>query len=296
MNVVGLFSGIGGFELGFRNVGFDIDVVSECDEFPYNSLERNFPESILLDDVAKITKELVGDVDVICGGFPCQDISIASKTAEGLDGQRSGLWNEFKRIINEVRPRYAVIENVFMLKTRGLDKVLTDLAKIGYDATYTTFDSQYFGVPQRRRRIYILAVRDGIPKDADIFDFEGRSSIECRQEVDNFKKSLQWDFQKIGEGEQTFTYYTRQRSDQFKGVGLSSTLLKRDYKDFMDLIVYEDGVRRVTPTERLLLQGFPIDWLDNIDGYTNTKAFMNQGMTVPVIEHIGECIKQFDKY
>ena len=168
---------------------------------------------------------------MLLGGFPCQDISIAGKGA-GLSGERSGLWFEYKRLINEARPKYAVIENVSALLGRGLRVILQDLAEIGYDATWTTFDSKYFGVPQRRRRVYIVAVRDGIPSDTDLFEFGKRNLGECREQMESFDKRFRWDFEK-GRGDQhTFTYLTRQRSNEFKEVGLSGTLAKRDYKSY----------------------------------------------------------------
>src|SRR5262249_39831862 len=95
-------------------------------------------------------------IDLICGGFPCQDISVAGKGA-GIDGERSGLWAEYARIIGEVRPRYAIIENVSALLGRGLQRVLWDLAQIGYDAEWHCIPASAVGAPHRRDRIWIVA-------------------------------------------------------------------------------------------------------------------------------------------
>ncbi|MCK5643856.1 MAG: DNA cytosine methyltransferase [Gammaproteobacteria bacterium] len=101
-----------------------------------------------------------GRVDLIAGGFPCQDISLAGSGA-GIDGSRSGLWGEFARIIREVGPRLVFVENVAALTSRGLDRVLGDLASLGFDAEWTTLSAGACGAPHRRDRIFILAYRRG---------------------------------------------------------------------------------------------------------------------------------------
>jgi DNA (cytosine-5)-methyltransferase 1 len=95
-------------------------------------------------------------IDLICGGFPCQDISHAGKGA-GIDGERSGLWSEYARIIGEIRPRYAIVENVAALLGRGLERVLGDLAALGYDAEWHCIPASAVGAPHRRDRIWIVA-------------------------------------------------------------------------------------------------------------------------------------------
>ena len=112
-------------------------------------------------------------IDVICGGFPCQDISIAGKGA-GITGERSGLWTEYARIIGEVRPRYAIIENVAALLSRGLGDVLCDLSALGYDAEWHCIPASAVGAPHRRDRVWIVA-------DADQPRLEGRLRTELRQ-------------------------------------------------------------------------------------------------------------------
>jgi DNA (cytosine-5)-methyltransferase 1 len=97
-----------------------------------------------------------GGVEVICGGFPCQDISVAGKGA-GIEGERSGLWAEYRRIIGEVRPRYVIVENVAALLGRGLGRVLGDLATLGYDAEWHCIPASAVGAPHRRDRIWIVA-------------------------------------------------------------------------------------------------------------------------------------------
>lgn len=97
-----------------------------------------------------------GSVDLVVGGFPCQDLSVAGKRA-GLDGGRSGLWREYRRIVKEVHPRYVFVENVSALVSRGLDRVLSDLADLGFDAEWGVFSAAEVGAPHLRKRLFLLA-------------------------------------------------------------------------------------------------------------------------------------------
>ena len=288
MKVYDMFSGIGGFSLGFQQEGFDIAAQAEIEEYPSKVLKKNFPDVPNYGDVTKVKYEK-DQFDVIVGGFPCTDISIASKTKEGIYGKRSFLWKEFFRAIREVKPKYCVIENVQMLLRRGLNTVLADLAEVGYDATYTTLDAQFCGTPQRRRRVYILGVRDGIPRESDPFKFKERSSDECKRKVQSVKQSFDWNFKAESEGEKDFAYFTRQRSDEFAECGVSSTLTKRDYKSFTDLILIDGKLRRVTPTERLRLMGFPDDW--HLENASDTDKYKYCGMDVHSVRYVANCLK-----
>ena len=115
------------------------------------------PKFPIWDDVTTFDgKPWRGKVDVVCGGFPCQDISAAGKGA-GITGERSGLWGEMARIIGEIRPKYAFVENSPMLTFRGLDRVLGDLSEMGYDARWGVVGACHVGAPHRRERIWITA-------------------------------------------------------------------------------------------------------------------------------------------
>src|SRR5450631_4527663 len=153
MNVLDLFSGIGGFSLGLERAGMRTIAFCEIDPFCRDVLARHWPEVTCHEDV----RTLRGiTADVICGGFPCQDISGAGNGA-GLEGSRSGLWKEYARLIGEVRPRYAIVENVSALLYRGLGEVLGDLSELGYDAEWHVLGASYTGVPQSRPRVWIIA-------------------------------------------------------------------------------------------------------------------------------------------
>jgi DNA (cytosine-5)-methyltransferase 1 len=157
MNVLDLFSGIGGFSLGLERAGFKTVAFCEVDKKCQAVLKKHWPDVPVFDDVSNLKgKDIEETIDVICGGFPCQDISLAGKGA-GLAGKRSGLWSEFHRLIKEIRPKYAIIENVSALRSRGLDQVLRALSEIGYDAEWHCITAASVGAPHRRDRIWIVA-------------------------------------------------------------------------------------------------------------------------------------------
>ena len=149
-----LFAGIGGFDLGFERAGFQIRFQVEIDEYCRKVLEKHWPDVRRYGDIRTVTS--LPYVDVICGGFPCQDISNAGKR-EGIDGERSSLWGEMLRCIRLVRPRYVVVENVAALLGRGMGRVLGDLSACGYDAEWDCIPASAVGAPHRRDRVWIVA-------------------------------------------------------------------------------------------------------------------------------------------
>lgn len=161
LRVLSLFAGIGGFDLGLeRTGGFKTVAFCEIDPFCRRVLAKHWPEVPCYDDVRTLTADrLTADgisVDVICGGFPCQDISFAGKGA-GLNGARSGLWFEYARLVGELGPRFVLVENVGALLSRGLDAVLGTLASFGYDAEWHCIPAAYVGAPHRRDRVWVVA-------------------------------------------------------------------------------------------------------------------------------------------
>jgi DNA (cytosine-5)-methyltransferase 1 len=169
LKVLDLFSGIGGFSLGLeRTGGFSTVAFCEIEPFPRKVLAKHWPEVPCYEDVTKLTGDiLLGDgisVDVITGGFPCQDISCAGKQAGIGEGTRSGLWSEIVRLIGELSPRYVVVENVAALlsgpgEQRGgwFGRILGDLAEVGYDAEWHVIPSSYVGGWSERSRVWVLA-------------------------------------------------------------------------------------------------------------------------------------------
>lgn len=163
LKLLDLFSGIriGGFSLGLeRTGGFETVAFCEIEPFPRKILNKHWPEVPCYDDVRTLTAESLErdgiGVDAICGGFPCQDISTAGKGA-GIEGERSGLWSEYARLIGKLRPQVVFVENVAALLGRGLDKVLGDLASLGYDAEWHCISASAIGAHHHRDRLWIVA-------------------------------------------------------------------------------------------------------------------------------------------
>lgn len=158
MKIGSLFSGIGGLELGLERAIPGAHTVWQVEQDPYARavLAKHWPEARRYEDVKEVGAHNLNSVDIICGGFPCQDISFAG-TGAGLDGARSGLWTEYARIVRELRPRYVVVENVAALLSRGMGRVLGDLAALGYDATWDCVPAAAVGAPHRRDRLFLVA-------------------------------------------------------------------------------------------------------------------------------------------
>ncbi len=157
MKVLDIFSGIGGFSLGLEAAGMTTVAFCEREPFCQAVLKKHWPDIPCHNDVTTLDgKQYHGTIDVIAGGFPCQDISLAGKGA-GLAGERSGLWFEYLRIIKEIKPRYVIIENVSALRSRGLEAVLRTLAEIGYDAEWHCIPASAIGAPHQRDRVWIVA-------------------------------------------------------------------------------------------------------------------------------------------
>ncbi len=160
LTIGSLFSGIGGLELGLERAGLG-PVVWQCETDPFccEVLRSHWPDAGRFNDVRDIIYlSPYHQTDILCGGFPCQDISDAGKRA-GISGKQSSLWGEFARIVGLVRPRYVVVENVSALLGRGMGTVLGDLAALGYDAEWDCIPAQAVGAPHRRDRIFVVAWR-----------------------------------------------------------------------------------------------------------------------------------------
>lgn len=162
LNELALFAGAGGGILGSHLLGWKTICAVERDAYAAQVLAQRQNDGILKafpiwSDITSFDgRPWKGIVDVISGGFPCQDISAAGKGA-GIDGARSGLWSEMARIIDEVRPSYVFVENSPMLVGRGLTRVISDLTEMGYDAEWARFSASNFGAPHQRDRIWIVA-------------------------------------------------------------------------------------------------------------------------------------------
>lgn len=157
LTVGSLFSGIGGLDLGLERAGMAVKWQVEIDDYCNRVLAKHWPDIPRYRDVRTVGRHNLESVDLICGGFPCQDVSVAGKRA-GINGERSGLWREFIRIIGELRPRFVLVENVpGLFLDGGIGRVLGDLAEVGYDAEWSTVSACALDAPHTRERVFIVA-------------------------------------------------------------------------------------------------------------------------------------------
>lgn len=164
MDVLDLFSGIGGFSLGLERAGMRTVAFCEREAFCQRVLAKHWPEVPCYSDIRTLTADRLATdgiaVDAVCGGFPCQDVSLAG-TGDGLDGERSRLWTDYARILGELNERreikFVIVENVAALLGRELDRVLRDLAALGFDAEWHCIPASYAGLRHLRDRVWIVA-------------------------------------------------------------------------------------------------------------------------------------------
>jgi DNA (cytosine-5)-methyltransferase 1 len=174
LTVGSLFAGIGGFDLGAERAGFEVRWQVEIDPFCQRVLAKHWPNAERFEDVRRV--RTFPPADVICGGFPCQDISNAGDRA-GISGERSGLWRQLARAIRMVRPKYALVENVAALLGRGMGRVCGDLAARRYDAEWDCIPAAAVGAHHQRDRIWILAYPTRHRVEGERVSGEGRQRV-----------------------------------------------------------------------------------------------------------------------
>ncbi len=190
-----LFAGIGGFELGLERAIPGAYTLWQVEEntFCQKVLAKHWPEARIYEDVRNITKNNIEQVDILCGGFPCQDISPAGKR-EGINGEKSGLWWEMHRIISELQPKAVIMENVAAITIRGLGTVLGSLSEIGYDASWCTIRAADFGAPHKRERWFCIAFPKTIGLHLDNERGLSSYSSESRSQNDTTQpKQTHWE-------------------------------------------------------------------------------------------------------
>ena len=180
-----LFSGIGGFDLGLERAGMECAWQCETDPYCRKVLEKHWPDVPRYKDVRELSGAMPLDCDLLCGGFPCQDISNANTAhaggLKGLNGERSGLWTEYERLIRELQPRWVVIENSAALSVRGIGDVLHGLAASGFDADWAVVSAGAVGAPHLRKRMFIVGrrvIRYGPDDWTDLLSDPDREGLE----------------------------------------------------------------------------------------------------------------------
>lgn len=178
MRIASFFSGIGGFELAFESVGMETVFQCEINSFSQKVLRKHWPDVKLWDDINTLKHEDIPEADLWCGGFPCQDLSLANQgKRKGLNGERSGLFHTFAELAGYHKPKWVVLENVpgLLNSHQGADFkiLLEEMDKLGYGVSWRILDAKYFGTPQRRRRTYIVASLGNLSSAEVLFEPEG---------------------------------------------------------------------------------------------------------------------------
>ncbi len=284
LSVFDIFSGIGGFSLGLEKAGMQTVAFCEINPFCQKILKKHWKSVPVFSDVTALTKEdftSLPKIDVIAGGFPCQDISCAGKQI-GISGKRSGLWKEFRRLIDAIKPSYAIIENVANLRSKGLITVLQDLWEIRYNAEWHCIPASAFGAPHRRDRIWIIAYPCCISKNRLPCGKKERQSVfrdDCKNATNTNSQRLQGhggfeEISPICKQEQISLYYRTRGIEQWGAEPESIPRLKDD---------------RLNPDWVEWLMGFPSSWTE--DGSRRQRLMALGNAVVPLIpEFLGAAI------
>ena len=267
MNAVSLFAGVGGFDLALERNGIKVVASVEIDKKASAVLAKHFPDSTLFGDISEVTgEELIAagfepSTGIIVGGFPCQDLSVAGKRA-GLSGKRSGLFWEICRLLDETRAQTFILENVpgLLSSNNGSDMaaVVEALVKRGYRIAWRVLDAQFFGVPQRRRRVFIVGCLGDTGRSPEeiLAIAEGRAgylakSKQARKAVASNPSVSAGNFELYdfpaesispaltrSRAHDTMTFRQRGFGD-YSDDSNASALKARDYKDATDLVLHE---------------------------------------------------------
>lgn len=280
------FSGIGGFDIAFEQHGFETRYLCEINDFCNEILSAHWPEVNKDKDINKIKADEIPQAEVWCGGFPCQDISVARGASErlGLNGPRSGLFYRFAELLEQRRPKVVIIENVGGLFNsnggRDFGVILQKLQSIGYAVAWRLLNSRYFGVPQSRPRVYICCWMGNPVKALSVmFDEEGAHKAHHERTGFLTESNGPNQYPKVPQT----AYCLAATSGRHTGTDWSRTY-----------VVCEDGVRRMTPIEYERLQGFPDLWTlppaytNNDDTDTLRYTVLGNAVSVPVVEWIAK--------
>ena len=280
------FAGIGGFDVAFERHGFQTTFLCEINDYCNYILKKHWPKISIDTDICKLSASKIPNATVWCGGFPCQDISVARGSAErkGLNGSQSGLFYRYAELINEKKPTVVIIENVEGLFNsnggRDFGVILQKMTFMGYAVAWRLLNSRYFGVPQSRPRVYMCCWRDN-PHNAlsTMFDDQGAYKPTEGARKDFITESPDAiGYPKVPK----VSYCLAATSGRHTGTDWSRTY-----------VVCDDGVRRMTPLEYERLQGFPDNWTEpqnsklNIDDVDTLRyKAIGNAVSVPVVEWI----------
>lgn len=293
LRVASFFAGIGGFDLGFERAGMEVVFQCENNKFCQKVLKKHWPETMLVGDINSIAADDIPGSDLWCGGFPCQDLSLANQgKRKGLEGGRSGLFFKFSELISKRLPRWVVIENVPGLHNsqNGEDfKILLQtLDELGYCVSWRVLDAKYFGTPQRRRRVYVVASHRNFMSAQVLFDSRGteiayRAGLGKREAYgpsngNGNKKANLYSIQHASIGRHHLA------GPQAKGYRNDGETYTLDSRGNSDAVCKADGSFRMRKTT-----GIP----SGLDG--NRYRAIGNAVAVPVVEWLGKMIVKAEK-
>ena len=306
--VVSLFAGIGGFDIGFENAGFEIVWANDFDKYAVETYKANVGKHIVLGDI-RTEKENIPEHDILVGGFPCQPFSTFGKLQGFKDEERGGLFFEIKDILEKHKTKVVVLENVKNLVNhdRGetFKRILTELDSLGYDCYYQVLNSADYGIPQRRNRIFIVGfLRGSFKEEKFIFPEKKELKVTTQDLLDknvDKKYFLTRKLEKTILGEGTKGYIVKPTIDQEISKTLTATMHKMHrasqdnyVTDLESRALFEDedrtNLRKLTPNECRKLQGFPSDWVQVVSDCQAYKQFGN-AVTVNVSQAVAKAIK-----
>lgn len=297
LRVASFFAGIGGFDLGFDNAG--LKTVWQCELKPFCStiLEEHWPDVGRKQDIQEVKSDEVEEAEIWSAGFPCQDVSVARMgPREGLNGKQSGLFFKFAELLEGGRPRIVVLENVGGLLSsnsgRDFAVVARTLADLGYCVAWRMLDSRHFGVPQSRRRLFLVGSLGDEATAGEILLESECSDRNPEAGKENGKRAVSPFKEVVGGSKRGFVkklaHCLYAESARHTGTDWS-----RNYVSYPD----EGKVRRLTPLEAERLQGFPDHWTKPRETSLNHQKLdsaryhaLGNAVTVPVAEWIGERI------
>lgn len=289
--IASFFAGIGGFDVAFERNGFSTKFLCEINPFCNSILQRHWPKVKRNDDINTLSSDEIPKVDVWCGGFPCQDISVARGASQrlGLSGARSGLFFRYAELIKECQPRVVIIENVEGLfnsnNGRDFGTILQTMTALGYAVSWRLLNSRYFGVPQSRTRVYMCCwLREPYKSLRVMFDNVGAEKPEKERLDFMTEENNKDEYPKVPK----VSYCLAASSGRHTGTDWSRTY-----------VVCCDGVRRMTPLEAERLQGFPDYWTlpvgkkeDDIEINTLRYTAIGNAVSVPVVEWIADKVRK----
>jgi DNA (cytosine-5)-methyltransferase 1 len=306
VKVASFFSGIGGFDLGFERAGCEVIFQCEIDPFCRKLLNQHWPKVPQVTDIKEINEKEIPKAKVWCAGFPCQDVSLArARPREGLKGKRSGLFYEFAKLLKNSTPEIVIIENVpGLLNSHGgkdFAIIIHTMVECGYGVAWRVLNSRFFGVPQSRRRVYIVGYR-GDPRRAFEILFEPECGERNTKESKKSKtKALSPFRESAGKASpnRIFPYLNGNTPLVPKlAFCLAATSGRHTGTDWSrTYVAYKERARRLTPSECEGLQGFPPGWttptgtIMNDDIESQRYSALGNAVTVNVAEWLGKRIK-----